>query len=66
VAVVNAIEKHRQLSAVELYAERVLGRSRNAEAALLEPLVVEHETAIVPGEQFDSISSTANESEEVA
>jgi len=54
------------LGTVEFYAEPVIGHSRNAEAALLEPPVVEDETTVVPGEHIDSIPSPADESKEVA
>lgn len=65
-AVVNTVEQHRQLRAVELNTESVLRDGRDAKAALFEALVVEHEAAVVPGEHLHPVSSTADEGEEVA
>jgi hypothetical protein len=63
---VDAVEEHRELAALESSAEGILAEVWQAEAALLEPLVVEDEAAVVPGEHLGPVAAPADEDEEVA
>ena len=62
---IDAIEEHGEISAVDLELHGIFGRTRPAEAALLEALVVDHETAAVPEEDLHAIVGTAEEDEEM-
>jgi hypothetical protein len=63
---VDAVEEHRELAALESSAQSVLTEVRQAKAALLEPLVIEDEAAVVPGEHLGLVAAPADEDEEVA
>jgi hypothetical protein len=63
---VDAIEQHGQLRGIQLRSERVLSEGGQAEAALLQSLVGEHEASGVPPEDFDSVAPARDEDEEVA
>jgi len=54
---IDAIEQHRQLGRIELGAERAFVEGREPETALLQPLVVEDEAAVVPGQDLHSIAA---------
>jgi hypothetical protein len=62
---VDAVEKHRKLATLEPRSKSVLVKVRETETALLEPLVIEDEAAVVPGEHLGSVSASADEDEEV-
>lgn len=63
---VDAVEEHRELATLESSAEGILPEVRETEAALLEPLVIEDKTAVVPGEHLGLVTAPADEDEEVA
>ena len=63
---VDAVEQHRKLAALEPRAESVLAKVWEAEAALLEPLVIEDEAAVVPREHLGTVAAPADKDEEVA
>jgi hypothetical protein len=63
---VDAVEEHRELAALESSAESVLTEVREAEAALLEALVIEDEASVVPGKHLGPVAASADEDEEVA
>jgi len=63
---VDAVEEHRELAALEPRSESVLTEVRETETALLEPLVIEYEAAVVPGEHLGLVTAPADEDEEVA
>lgn len=63
---VDAVEHHRQLRGLELRAERALVKRRQTESALLEPLVEDDETAVVPGQHLHPVAPSRDEDEEVA
>ena len=62
---IDAVEEHRELRGVELRAERVVLEYGESEAALLQPLVVKDEAAVVPGEDLHPVSATRDEGEQV-
>jgi hypothetical protein len=66
VAVIDAVEEHRELRAVELYAERIFRDRRDAEAALLEAFVVEDEAAVVPSQNLHSVTAPAHKGKQVS
>ncbi len=63
---VDAVEQHGQLRGIQLRPQRVLSEGGQAEAALLQSLVGEHEASGVPREDFDAVAPARDEDEEVA
>ena len=62
---VDAIEQHGELGGVELGAERALMNRRQTEATLLEALVGQEKSTVVPGEDLHPVTSLRDEDEEV-
>ena len=62
---VDTVEEHRQLSGVELHAQRVVLERRKPKPALLEALVREDEAAVVPCEDLHAVALLRDENEQV-
>ena len=63
---VDAVEKHRELAALQSSPERTIAEGRKTKASLLETLVEQDEAAVVPGEHLRPVPAAADEDEEVA
>lgn len=62
---VDAIEQHRKLGCVNLHGPTIGGNFRRAEPAPLEPLIVQHQSAAIPEQDFAAVATPAKEHEEV-
>lgn len=62
---VDAIKQHGQLRGVHLDRAPVVGQSRSAKSAALEPFVIENEAAAVPKQDLATVTSTPQKHEQM-
>jgi hypothetical protein len=62
---VDPVEEHGQLGRLELDGDGAAGDPRQPKAAALQPLVQQHEAAVIPEEHLDAIKPLADENEQM-
>ena len=62
---VDPIEQHGQLRGVHLDGAPVVSEARSTKPALLEPFIIENESAAIPKQDLTAVSSTSQKHEQM-